>query len=213
MPTEAEVIVRLKQEWGTTLQNMGLRFDEIIEIAKTKSQKKKLMHVDARFYSYLAQTNPMLRADLEWKIQEGVLEQDFLWWWDMPDIERQLIIVIDYIRDFGYLETLREQGNSDKEAIRLALQVTPTYIEFCDTSKLPNNNPGIPLPMELRNRIERRIKQEIKNDYFVTIGKYVDFNLILMNPHDPTIKQWRAFCHQFSSVNALVRHEIAAGRL
>jgi hypothetical protein len=169
-----------------------LPFDDLIETAKAKSQEKKLAHVDANVYLSLARTNPMIRADLEWKTQEGVREQDFRWWWDMADLERQLIVLMDFIADGGYYKTLREQGIPKEEALRRVYQANPSYVEFSEMSKLPRNA-DFPLPIELRERVERRIEQE--------------------RAKDPRAADWIASCRRFSSVNAFVRQEIAAGRL
>jgi len=174
------------------LQSVSLSFDDLIQTAKEKSREKKLAGLDANVYLSLAQTNPKVQAELDWKIGEGVREQDFRRWWDMPDLERQLLVLMDFIGNAGYFGALRDKGFSAEEALRLVNQASPSYVEFSDMSKLPKNA-DFPLPIELRERVERRVEQE--------------------RAKDPSGGQWTAYRNQFSSVNALVRHEIAAGRL
>jgi hypothetical protein len=192
MLTEAEVICRLRQTHGPTIQAMSLPFDELIETAKAKSQEKKLANIDANAYLSLAQTNPRVRAELEWKIGEGVREQDFRLWWDTPDLERQFVVLLDFIRNGAQYVTLRKQGSTDEEAHRLVYRAVPSYIEFLDTCQLPKDA-DFPLPIELRDRVERRMTQE--------------------RMKDPKAAEWIASCRQFTTATAYVRHEIAAGRL
>ena len=200
MPTEAELIRRLERVYVPMVQGIfgespgeaRTGFYSLIEKAKVKSLEKKVSHIDSQYLLSVAQTNPDVCAELNWKRREGVCDDDLRWWWDMPDLERQFIIQMDFIPSAGYFAALRDKGYSPEQAIRCVQQATPSYVEFSDMSRLPKNE-DFPLPIELRRRVEQRIEQE--------------------KARDPSGAEWASYFGQFSSFNACIRHEIAKSRL
>ena len=130
MLIEAKIIRHLEEVYVPMFQKLfresyeeaKASFDGLIEKAKTVSQQKKFSDINANSLLNLAKTNPKIGAELDWKTQEGVREEDFRWWWDMPDLERQLLILIDFIHGGGYYGALRDQGIPEKVGISLHRQ-------------------------------------------------------------------------------------------
>ena len=99
MSAEASLIRQLEQiylpviqaETGQSLAEAREIFNGVIEKAKAESKAKGMANVDASTLLSRAATGAKLQAELELKRQEGVREEDFHWWWDMPDLERQVL--------------------------------------------------------------------------------------------------------------------------
>ena len=133
------------------------------------------------------------RRVLPQKINEGARAGDIKWWWNLNDVERHMMLNIDDLhKGTLFLHTIKnsEIDNREKageEASRTVWQFHPIY-----TSGDPNIKPqkapsGIkredfPLPIELKDRINRYIEKRAKTDpeeYKKNIESSFTFNALI----------------------------------
>jgi len=127
---------------------------------------------------------------------EGVTDGDIRWWWNLNDVERQMMLSVD---DFHFLSLfIREMksGKTEEESGRAVWEARPIYTNGNPDTK-PERAPfelkreDFPLPMELKDRVNRYIKKIAKED-------------------SEKIKQE---LRAFSTFNAFIRSEIKHGKL
>ena len=199
METEGEIRQRLEPEYLRIFEAMGMSshearetFDAHFEKAKAASKDKQLANVDAEALAKLAETSPGMRKQFDWKIEEGVTEKDFQWWWNMPDLERQLLLQEDFMQQAGYYEALRQKGVEQAEAMQHVKVAHPDHAEFLSPTQDRTDVHG-PLPVELKMRVVQFIERQAAND--------------------PTGTAWAEIRSKAGSCNAAIRKEILAGNL
>lgn len=194
MATDAEIVRKLELEYVPMFEAMGMSPDEareafgaLVENAKEASRSKHLGDVDATRLTNLAQTDPNIRMQIDWRTKEGVREEDFQWWWNMPDLERQILLQVDDTHRIGYYEALRRSGVPKDEALQRVRSTSALYVEFLGENEDPNDVHG-PLPVELRARVIQFIEGEAALD--------------------PSGALWREKVSRAGSFNAAIRREI-----
>lgn len=171
MATEAEIRQKLEPEYVTMFQSvMGMSlgeareaFEHLIAEAKKNSIEKKLGDVDAHKLYSMAQTNDNVRWQLDWKAQQGVREEDFAWWWNMPDLERQVLLVSDTNNRNARYIALRESGVSAEDAAADITTTIPILHEFLAKSQ-DHTSIHCPLPVELKARVVQFTEREMSED-------------------------------------------------
>jgi len=128
------------------------------------------------------------------KRREGVRDKDILWCWNLYDIERSMMLVVDeFHRMTLFTQLLQETGNP-KEAGKQLWKFHPSYtIGDPKNEKLfveGHTEKDLPLPLELKDRVNVYIERRSQNS-------------------DDVKKDIEAS----SSFNALVRREISNGKL
>lgn len=129
------------------------------------------------------------------KIEEGVREEDFRWWWNLSDVERNMMIISDDISKYQiYCMEIENKSNLMEEnrkeaAIETVRKLFPIYGTPADTIQASSDDR--PLPIELKNRI---------NNYLQKISRE--------NP-----EQFKRELGLSSTFNALIRKKIKAGVL
>jgi len=126
---------------------------------------------------------------VERRCEEGVREEDIRWWWNMHDLERQMMLQMDMLTKTVLLVSLIEQGMTPEEAGDDVRRSHPYY-----------GHPGVP---GLDDGEDRPIPFELKE----RVNRYTEARMMA----DP--EALREEVGGFSSVNALIRSEIRAGRL
>lgn len=199
MATEAEIVRKLELEFLPLFEAMGMPPDEareafgaLVESAKEASRTRRSGDVDATRLTNLAQTDPNIRMQIDWRIKEGVREEDFQWWWNMPDLERQMFFQVDDMLKIGYHHALRTSGVPKDEALQRVRSTHAVYVEFLGENRDPNDVHG-PLPVELRARVLRFIEGQAALD--------------------PSGAIWREKVFHAGSFNAAVRREIREGNV
>lgn len=135
-----------------------------------------------------------IRKYLPAKRKDGVKDEDILWWWNLYDVERSIMLVVDeFYRMVSFIEALEETGN-DKEAIKRVWKYHPSYtIGDPKDERIViegHTEKDLPLPIELKNRV---------NIYIERMSQSPDV--------------YKKAIEESSSFNALVRREISAGNL
>lgn len=172
-------------------------FESMIQRAKEESTRKQIGDWDANKLFEMAEANQgRVRAEFEWKHQEGVREEDFQWWWNMPDLERQMLIQADESNLLAYYTGLRKSGKSAEEALYEVRLSQPDFVEFfawINRDGPPRPNDHMPLPVELKARVLNFQERQ--------------------NSSEPTRTEWRKRRVEAGSANAAIRNEIKNGRL
>jgi len=129
------------------------------------------------------------------KRKDGVKDEDIIWCWNLYDVERSIILAVDEFHRMAlFISVLKETG-SEKEAGNQVWKHHPSY-----TAGDPKNEKlfieghtgeDLPLPIELKDRVNRYIKKRAEGD-----------------PEE--IKQE---LKKFSTFNAFIRKEIKAGNI
>jgi hypothetical protein len=135
-----------------------------------------------------------IRKYLSAKRKDGVKDEDILWWWNLYDVERNIMLAVDEFHRIAlFIKVLQETGN-DKEAGKQVWKHHPSY-----TAGDPKNEKlfieghtekDLPLPIELKYRVNIYIEKMSQNPD--VIKKNIE---------------------ESSSFNALIRREISAGNL
>ncbi len=125
---------------------------EFIQQAKEEAQREGTADLPQNFGDELLaieSTDEKVKAMFSKSRKEGVTDEDIRWWWNMPDLERRLM--------------LKDDENS---RIALLKKFHPMYGNPNDTSK--SSGDDRPLPFELEDRINRYIemRREQGGDFF-----------------------------------------------
>ncbi|MFH1920016.1 MAG: hypothetical protein ABIP48_09045 [Planctomycetota bacterium] len=194
MSTETEIRRRVEPQYLLMFEAAGMSpdeakemFDGLFQQAKEASRQKQLAGMDATRLLNLAQTEPGIQRQLEWKSHEGVREEDFQWWWNMPDLERQLLLQVDENSRMGYWIALRRKAVPKGEALQRVRSTTPTFVEFLGNNENPTDV-DCPLPVELKARVVQFIERQAVID--------------------PRLELWRKKVSRAGSCNAAIRKEI-----
>jgi len=140
-----------------------------------------------------------IRKKLPKILKEGVREEDFKWWWNLNDVERNMMIIDDdiskyqaYCFEIEKSNKLMEENPTEAAAkkVRKSFPIYGNpYGKPDDTTQETGDDR--PLAIELKNRINIYIEKRSKE-----------------NP-----EQLRRDLEQSSTFNALIRKEIRAGVL
>jgi len=136
-----------------------------------------------------------IRQKLPQKKAEGVREEDIIWWWNLNDIERRVMLKHDDIAKTSlFISKLKEinEPSKEKAANIAASQVRkfhPTYGDPDDTTH--TNGDDRPLPYELKDRVNIYIEKRYQSD-----------------PH-----KYKKELEQSNTFNALIRKEIRSGNI
>lgn len=88
---------------------------------------------------------------------EGVADEEIRWWWNMHEIEKQMLILQDEGALTGVYLYWRDQGKPEAEAQAIARNTLVTYGDPEDRSF--GTGDDRPLPYELKDRVNRYFTQ------------------------------------------------------
>lgn len=132
--------------------------------------------------------NPIISKVLNTLYKEGVTDEDFTQWWNMPDSQHVKIKEDDNISKMTVLNVLISKGMSRKKAVEKIFKTFPVYGDQNDSSKVKGKDKF--LPYELKNRI---------NKFFTTTAtKNISVEKEVL---------------KFSSMNAYIRSKIKNGEI
>jgi hypothetical protein len=171
-PREAKKAVKmlLKKAWKeySKLQAPEMSGDKILEMEKTDEEVKTI---------------------LAKKRNQGVRDDDLRWWWNMHDLEREMIELSGlFLRNASYRRLIRLGKTEDKAMDR----VRKNFVCFSHSARLPSVDNEEPIvPIELTKRIDEYLERR--------------------DTDDP--EQYRKDLEEMGTLTALVRKEIANGKL
>jgi len=128
--------------------------------------------------------------NLRKKREEGVRDENILWWWNQPPLSRCMIHVVDKRGLFAIFKRAIEEGKSTEMATKWVRKYDVCYGEP-DMPDQTQTGEDAPLPYELKDRI----------------------NIYRINRNKTDPDTFRNDCERSSSFNAIIRKEIKAGRI
>ncbi len=134
-------------------------------------------------------TDDSIREMLAGKRAEGVTDADIKWWWGLDNIEQRLFIVVDDWCRVASFKKYCAEGLTEEQAIAQLRKAYPIFGDPKDARDVKGDDR--PLPFELKNRV----------------SKWADVALGKESVRDASQQP------PITSMNALVRSEIRAGRL
>lgn len=185
---------RLIQEFSTGLRASGCTAAEAKEMANDFLEVARQMveeqgkEINYESYMRLAETEDSEKRQLAAKREDGVTDADLRWWWGMPDIERFMTVVSETNTRVSFLSSKSQEGLSGDDAWAALREALPIYGDPTDTTNTTGDDR--PLPDELKDRASRWLWPKMADrDGF------------------------RKRLAEFSTYNALIRHEVRSGNL
>jgi len=143
-----------------------------------------------------------IRKTLSIKRSEGVRDEDIRWWWNLNDVERNIMLATDEVNRMYLfrqeIENSREvsEEKAAEQAAKKVWKFHPTYT-YGDPREKKESAPkwvreeDLPLPIELKDRINIYIEKRYISDR----------------------EKYKKDIEASSTFNALVRKEIRAGNI
>jgi hypothetical protein len=160
---------------------------DVVREGRRRGEDEGLPHPFGDFILARRAFDPKASDMLEARRQEGVREADFLWWWNMHPIERNTMLAFDDVVRVNLWSLIqRQQGLPEAAATTALRRRVVNYGNPGGTSTEHGDDRS--LPFELKDRVNRWFETQDQAQF--------EHKLL-----------------QFSSLNALIRHEIRTGRL
>jgi hypothetical protein len=189
---EKTYIPQLMEVMDISLPQAQVTFVKLLEQTRHESSDLGTSKLPEDYGHVLLSTeneDEKIRAMLASRRNEGVKDQDVLWWWNMHDLERRMMLKVDEQRRTTQYLRHRQAGIGKDEAGERIRTYYPTYGDPDDLAGAsPEDNH---LPPELKRRIDRYLERRLEID-------------------GDGLKQEM---ETFSTFNALVRKEIKSGNL
>ncbi len=183
---------QLCQEHAAALEITGLTRREARAEAKRRITKAIAESKRDGFYG----SEPLGRAALEayktdpkWlglydaEKNAGMTDDDFLEWWDTPDVERRLMMIDDACSRTALFLSRMDEGLTSEQAAKEVWKAFPMFGDCRDGPVLVDDDGSVPLPWELKFRIIRWLErmqvegrlQELRPESggFTTMNGYV----------------------------------------
>lgn len=152
-------------------------------IAQSRAQGQYGVGAQGRRALQNYQTNPALAEMWEAMKRAGVRDEDVIEWWNIPDIERRLMLMDDDVfRVTAYLSAM-DDGATEEQAGRLIWKMRPMFGDPTAPPTFPDDGSSTLLPFELKLRFMRwseRIEEgggveamQAEREPFSTMNGYV----------------------------------------
>jgi len=189
---EKTYIPQLMEVMDISLPQAQVTFIKLLEQARHESSDLGTSRLPEDYGNFLLSRegeDEKIRSMLASRRNEGVRNEDVLWWWNMHDLERRMMLKVDEQRRTTQYLRYRQAGLSKGEAGARVRMYYPTYGDPGDLpeASLEDNH----LPPELKRRIDRYVQKRLEID------------------GDGLMKEMEAS----TTFNALVRKEIKNGKL
>lgn len=147
-----------------------------------------ILGVTATDNAIVAEDALKIQKELFAKKKDGVTDEDVRSWWNLSEVERGMILQIEDAARMATMISALRQGKAEHKAAIQVRKCHPIYGNPKDTSVTHGNDR--PLPIELKDRI----------------NKYIESQIINPIPYKNKVKETTSF-------NAFVRKIIEAGDL
>lgn len=189
---EKTYIPQLMEVMDISLPQAQVTFIKLLEQARHEASDLGTSKLPENYGSLLLSLegeDGKIRSMLASRRQAGVKNEDILWWWNMHDLERRMMLKVDEQRRTTQYLRHRQAGLSKDEAGARVRMYYPTYGDPEDMfeTSLEDNH----LPPELKRRIDRYIQKRLEIDG----------------------DRLKADMEASTTFNALVRREIKNGKL
>ena len=189
---EKTYIHQLMDVMEISLPQAQVTFLKLLEQAKQESTDLKTSKFPENYGRVLLakETKDLhVQSMLASRRREGVTDEDIIWWWNLNDLERRMMLKVDEQRRTTQYLRFRQAGLSKGEAGEQVRRFFPTYGDPDEKSEVGAEHNH--LPPELKRRIDQYARKRSEDDMDAFKR---DMELAL-------------------TFNALVRKEIREGRL
>lgn len=119
--------------------------------------------------SVIEKVAEIFRKNLPQKKAEGVRNEDIEWWWNLNDVERNMMFKVDEMHRMALFMELIQGGMSPEKAGKEVWKAHPIYTYGDPNQKPEKAPPGLkreeyPLPAELKDRVNIYIEKRTKDD-------------------------------------------------
>jgi len=121
---------------------------------------------------------------------DGVRDEDIIWWWSLPALDRYMMLAMDNLHRIAAHDSAISSGLPEVEANKVVWKQHPCYGEP-DEEHDTQVGEDRPIPFELIDRVNTYIKKRKETD----------------------AQKFENEMEQSTSFNALIRNEIRAGNL
>lgn len=135
----------------------------------------------------------IIRRTLPRKRSERVRDADIRWWWNLNDVERNIMLAVDEMNRLSTFTDEYLKYENGEESAKKVWKFHPTYGDPTDKTSFPSwvKEEDLPLPFELKDRINIYIEKRAKSDP----------------------ERYKREVETSSTFNSLVRKEIKAGNI
>ena len=162
---EKTYIPLLMEVMDISLPQAQVMFIRLLEQTRHESSDLGTSKLPENYGNLLLSTeggDAKIRSMLASRRQEGVRDEDVIWWWNLHDLERRMMLKVDEQRRTTQYLRYRQAGLSKDEAGERVRMYYPTY---GDPEDLPEAGPeDNHLPPELKRRIDRYIQKRLEID-------------------------------------------------
>ena len=162
---EKTYIPQLMDVMEISLPQAQVNFLKLLEQAKQESidlKTSKLPENYGRVLLAKEKKDLHIEAMLASRRKEGVTDEDILWWWNLHDLERRMMLKVDEQRRTTRYLRFRQAGLSKGEAGEQVRRFFPTYGDPDERSEVSAEHNH--LPPELKRRIDRYINERSHSD-------------------------------------------------
>lgn len=168
-------------------------FHDMLKQVKEESLKEDTSSLPQNFGNILLEkefTDEKIRSMLAGKRKDGVRDEDIRWWWNMHDLERRMMVIVDDWSRLTVFNKLTEKdGFSEDEAAKRVGRSFPIFGDSEDTTHTIGDDR--PLPYELKDRINIYVEKRSHTDP----------------------EKFKKEIEDASTFNALIRKEIKKGNI
>ena len=158
----AAAIPVLMQNYNIPAGEAEKRIREIIRVAKRDASKQGTDKLPQNLADHLlASDDPGTRREIQLKRDDGVRDADFRWWWNLPDLEKRVILKLDDLHRTHCFFALTHNGLSDSEAAQRMRKYNAMYGDVEDTTHTKGDDR--PLPFELKDRVNAWIQAHLQS--------------------------------------------------
>jgi len=174
------------------LQAQGI-FRDMLKQAKEESLKEDTTNLPQNFGDILLEkeaTDEKIKSMLVRKRIEGVRDGDIRWWWNMDDLARRMMLIVDDWSRLTVFKKLTEKDSlSENEAAKRIGKSFPIFGDSNDITHTTGDDR--PLPYELKDRINIYIERKSQTEP----------------------EKFKKEIEESSTFNALIRKEIKKGNI
>ena len=157
---EKAYIPQLMEVMDISLPQAQVTFIKLFEQARQESSDLGTANLPENYGRILLDqetTDDRIRSMLANRRKEGVEDPDILWWWNMHDLERRMMLKVDEQRRTTEYLRYRQAGLSKDEAGEKVRKYYPSYGDPTDMTQADPEDAH--LPPELKRRIDRYIER------------------------------------------------------
>jgi len=180
---EAQYLPMIQMMMGMSASEAKNKFLDMIKKAKEDAIKEGTINLPHNFGDILLEkesTDEKIKSMLAKRRKEGVKDDDIRWWWNMHELERKMMLIVDQWSGLAYFMKLKEDGLNEEEVAKNFRKTHPIFGDPDDTTRTTGEDR--PLLQELKDRINIYIEKLAQTDpetFKKELDKSTSFNAFI----------------------------------